>query len=108
MMMWTHSAVWKRVEPAEEERGQGEVQEKAQDSAYMARTYTANSELLAWHCRLGHRNMQDVAALLGLPRPTRNVFCEACVRCKSTRFPLTARSGGPQNEAPATPCFTRT
>jgi transposase InsO family protein len=72
--------------------------------AYPARSYTEADTLLDWHCRLGHRNFDDVARHLrraGIPfkTPSGQIFCQACVEGKACRHPLSYRTT-PLLEAP--------
>ena len=55
--------------------------------------------LLLWHERLGHRNMKDVAELIGLPQQSEWPQCVSCIKGKSKRQALT-RQTGMLHEAP--------
>jgi hypothetical protein len=49
--------------------------------------------LLLWHERLGHRNMKDVAELIGLPQQSKWPQCISCIKGKSKRQALTGQTG---------------
>jgi hypothetical protein len=77
-------------------RTAAEIDAYYRDSAFIARTYSPgmhDSQL--WHCRMGHRNYDDVATLLGIPRPTKKCFCRACVEGKSHRHSVNKPHVGP-------------
>ena len=61
---------------------------------------TPSPELLLWHVRLGHRNFQDVARLIGAKLPAKPVFCSSCVQGKGTRYHLSKHRETPLHEAP--------
>ena len=62
------------------------------DWSHITRAYSQNTpELLLWHQRLGHRNIQEISKLLNMSTPVKPCFCEACVGGKSTRMPLYTR-----------------
>ena len=55
-------------------------------TVYLAHTGASEkSLLLAWHERLGHRHMRDVAHLLGISMPTKLPVCKICLMGKATR-----------------------
>ena len=61
--------------------------------AFLTRAFSESQALYLWHCRLGHRNFNDVAKFLrlaGIPfkSPVSPPWCKACVEGKSTRYPL--------------------
>jgi len=69
----------------------------------LARSYAPGiSDLELWHRRLGHRNFADVARILQLKLPAKAVFCQDCVECKSTHYPLSSKNSikQPLHEAP--------
>ena len=71
------------------------------DQCSVAKEYAPPSpELLLWHVRLGHRNFQDVAKLIGARLPAKPIFCSSCVQGKGTRYPLSKRRTAPLHEAP--------
>jgi histone deacetylase 1/2 len=43
------------------------------------------------HCRLGHKNFEDVARLFGMKMPAKVPFCRVCTEAKATRHPLGRR-----------------
>ena len=49
--------------------------------------------LQLWHERLGHRNMKDVADMLGLSLPDNMPLCTFCIAAKSKRHALTGSAG---------------
>ena len=59
--------------------------------ALISRNYSDEQLLLSKHKSLGHRNMEDVARLYSIPY--KKIFCRDCVENKSTRHPLTGKSG---------------
>ena len=80
---------------------------EATDTAADAQVCAATSdfsmpspELLLWHVRLGHRNFQDVARLIGAKLPAKPVFCSSCVQGKGTRYHLSKHRKTPLHEAP--------
>ena len=71
------------------------------DHAYVARAYdTYGSPLILQHMRYGHRNLADVARLMGLTLPPKPIFCRTCVEGKSTRLSLSKRRVEPIYIAP--------
>ena len=50
--------------------------------------------------RYGHRNLADVARLMGLTLPPKPIFCRTCVEGKSTRLSLSKRRVEPIYIAP--------
>ena len=64
------------------------------DVAFLSKSARLSSAdaLLHWHQRLGHRNFKEVASLLGVPLPTSLPVCVSCIKGKSRRQPLPARS----------------
>ena len=64
-----------------------------EELAFLTRAFSESQALYLWHCRLGHRNFNDVAKFLrqaGIPfkSPVSPPWCKACVEGKSTRYPL--------------------
>lgn len=57
----------------------------------LARDYNTGDDLLTWHVRLGHRNFQDVAKIIGVKVPVKIPFCRVCTEAKATRHPLGSR-----------------
>ena len=60
---------------------------------FLARAFSESQALYLWHCRLGHRNFNDVAKFLRqagilFKSPVSPPWCKACVEGKSTRYPL--------------------
>ena len=67
----------------------------------LARSFNDNTnDLHLWHQRLGHRNMTDVARMIGVPPPSKPCFCSACVQAKSAKHPLTGSGIEPLGAAP--------
>ena len=72
------------------------------ESVFIARSYSPGlDDSQLWHCRLGHRNHDDVAKLLGRPRPTKPCFCKACVEGKSHRYSVNKPHSGPTSRLAA-------
>jgi transposase InsO family protein len=74
------------------------------DNVLSTRSFSEKDALEQWHCRLGHRNFEDVARLLrerGIPfkMPKTTPFCAVCTEAKSSRHPL-KRSNAPRERAP--------
>ena len=67
----------------------------------LARAFSNNADnLQLWHQRLGHRNMADVARMIGVSPPSKPCFCAACVESKSVKHPLTGSGIEPLGAAP--------
>jgi hypothetical protein len=63
------------------------------DECYSTSKLRTSDELQVWHERLGHRNYKDVAAMIGIPLPTKLPPCISCIKGKSKRQPLTGSDG---------------
>ena len=64
------------------------------DECYaISRKGTTETEILAYHCRFGHRNMRDICSLMGIPCPARLPICLSCIANKSKRQALTGHHG---------------
>ena len=72
---------------------------KARSKCYAVPSNANLQDLFMWHKRLGHRNFEDVARIVGISLPRKNFFCRSCVQGKSSRHSLTARQE-PMHEAP--------
>jgi transposase InsO family protein len=88
------SKILKHFEIEEEETGSEEVQEAElvkKETVLLARDYSSVSDLILWHYRLGHRNFEEVARIVGAKMPAKVPFCRVCTEAKATRHPLGQR-----------------
>ena len=56
-------------------------------------TGTTEAEILAYHCRFGHRNMRDICSMMGIPCPARLPLCLSCIANGSKRQALIGQHG---------------
>ena len=93
----TDIAAYSSVQALDEERclSCGQI-----DKNFIARCYSGRDQLKLMHERMGHRNMSDVARILGVPLPRKPLFCRACVEGKSSRLSFNHNRTTPFYEAP--------
>ena len=70
------------------------------DLTYIKKCYASSDSLRLWHEKLGHRNITDVAKIVGVPLPHKPLFCRACVEGKSTRLSFSHNRDTPFYDAP--------